>query len=39
MALLNEAELERRRLEFKLAQLRAALDRARASQMRAQAAC
>lgn len=31
--------LERRRLEFKLEQLRAALDRARQSQTRAQTAC
>ena len=40
MALLNGAtQLDRRRLEFKLTQLRAALDRAPLSQTRVQAAC
>jgi hypothetical protein len=40
MALLNGAtQWERRRLEFKLSQLRAAVERARAPQMRVQAAC
>jgi|HubBroStandDraft_5_1064220.scaffolds.fasta_scaffold1125924_1 hypothetical protein len=40
MALLNGATpLEQRRLEFKLAELRHALDRARVSTMSAQAAC
>jgi hypothetical protein len=39
MALLNSAPLEQRRLEFKLAQLGAALDRVRESHLRAQAAC
>lgn len=40
MALLTEATpLERRRLEFKLAQLRKALDRTPAPEVRVQAAC
>ena len=40
MGLLNGAkQLERRRLEFKLARLRSALERARASHVRVQAAC
>jgi len=40
MALLNEAtQLERRRLEFKAAQLRKALNRAPAPEYRVQAAC
>ena len=40
MALLNEAtQWERRRLEFKLAELRKALDRAHAPEFRVQAAC
>jgi len=40
MALVTDATpYERRRLEFKLAQLRAALDRVHASEMRVRAAC
>jgi hypothetical protein len=40
MAMLNCAtQLERRRLEFKLSQLREALARAHASELRVQAAC
>jgi len=40
MALLNEAtQMERLRLEFKLSQLRIALDRARMPKIRVQAAC
>ncbi len=40
MALLRgTTKLERRSLEFKLAQLRAALERTRASRVRVQAAC
>jgi hypothetical protein len=40
LALLNGAtQLERRRLEFKLSQLRFALERTHASQVRVQAAC
>ena len=40
MTLLHgSTQLERRRLEFKLAQLRTALDRARTAEVRVQAAC